>query len=138
MDLGLKGKTAIVTGGNRGIGRATAMELTAEGVRLCLAARTADTLDAVAAEVKEAGGDALPVAADLGGAAGCKQVVEACVSKFGGVDILINCAGGGMGGDILGISTDALDDAIVPKFYGYLRDRPSGVLIAEQHDDVRV
>ena len=121
MDFGLSGKTAIVTGGNRGIGRATALDLAAEGASVCLAARTAETLDAVAAEVEKAGGASLAVAADLGGAEGCRKVVEACVSKFGGVDILVNCAGAGMGGDILQLPVEVIDDAIGPKFYGYLR-----------------
>ena len=48
-------------------------------------------------------------------------MAEACVSKFGGVDISVNCAGAGMGGDILQLPVEVIDEAIGPKFYGYLR-----------------
>ncbi len=48
-------------------------------------------------------------------------MVGACVSKFGGVDFLVNCADGGMGGDVLQLPIEFINDAIGPKFYGYLR-----------------
>ena len=65
MDLGLKGKVAMITGASRGLGRAMAMALAAEGVRLSLCARGAEALEATAAELKGAGHQVIAEAADI-------------------------------------------------------------------------
>jgi NAD(P)-dependent dehydrogenase (short-subunit alcohol dehydrogenase family) len=93
MDLGLKGKVAIVTGGTQGIGRATALRLAAEGASVVLCARGRERLDAVAAQVRAAGGAVHAVAADVSVAADCERLVGEAVGAFGGVDILVNNAG---------------------------------------------
>jgi len=95
MDLGLRGRVAIVTGSSRGIGRAIAAALGAEGVRLTLNARGAEPLQAFAAELTSRGGDILAVAADVTTSAGCQQVFDTTLERFGQVDILINNVGGG-------------------------------------------
>ncbi|HLZ30116.1 MAG TPA: SDR family oxidoreductase [Chloroflexota bacterium] len=95
MDLGLRGRVAIVTGSSRGIGRAIAAALGAEGVRLTLNARGAEPLRAFAAELTSRGGDILAVAADVTTSAGCQQVFDTTLERFGQVDILINNVGGG-------------------------------------------
>lgn len=93
MELGLAGKVAIVTGASQGIGLATAQRLAAEGARVVLCARGQEGLDRAAAAVREAGGEALPVVADISRVEDCNRLVGAAVHAFGGVDILVNNAG---------------------------------------------
>ena len=121
MDLGLKGKRAIVTGGNRGIGRCCALELAREGARICITARNEKLLVKTLEEINESGGEGCSVAADLTALEGCEKVVHEAVGKLGGIDILVNCAGAAMGGDILELPTEFIDDALGLKSYSYLR-----------------
>ena len=65
MDFGLKGKRAIVTGGNRGIGRCCALALAREGARVCVTARSQGLLDEVVSEINGVGGEGYAVAVDL-------------------------------------------------------------------------
>jgi 3-oxoacyl-[acyl-carrier protein] reductase len=95
MDLGLRGKVAIVTGSSRGLGKAAASALIAEGANVVLNGRTQQTLDETAAELRAGGGTVEAVAADVSGEDGCATLVEQAVARFGRVDILINNAGGG-------------------------------------------
>ena len=121
MDLELKGKRTIVTGGNRGIGRCCALALAREGARVCITARSQERLDTVIDEISEAGGEAHAVAVDLTILESCQKVVSETVARFGGVDILVNCAGAARGGDILDLPTELIDDALSLKSYSYLR-----------------
>ena len=96
MDLGLKGKVAVITGASVGIGLAVAEGLAAEGANLVMAARGEERLAAEARRIAEAHGvAALPVACDVGTPDGCAALVAAAEAKFGGADILINNAGTG-------------------------------------------
>lgn len=95
MDLGLTGKVALVTGSSRGLGKAAASALAAEGARVIVNGRTQSTLDETADELRAAGGTVEAVAADVSTEAGCTQLVERATATFGQVDILINNAGGG-------------------------------------------
>lgn len=96
MDLGLRGKVAVVTGGTVGIGLAVAEGLAAEGVDVVLVGRDGARGAAEAARLGAAHGvHALAVAADVATAAGCAAVVEGVRASFGGADILINNAGTG-------------------------------------------
>jgi NAD(P)-dependent dehydrogenase (short-subunit alcohol dehydrogenase family) len=93
MDLELKGKAAIVTGGSRGIGKAVARELAREGVAVAVVARTAQALQASAAELEaETGGRVLAVPADTGSDDSVRRMVEEAASQLGRIDILVNCA----------------------------------------------
>ena len=121
MDLGLKGKIAIVTGGNRGIGRCSALALAHEGAHVCSVARNQELLDEVVGEINDAGGEGYSIAIDLTSLKSCQKVVAETVAEFGGVDILVNCAGAARGGDILGLSTELIDSALSLKSYSYLR-----------------
>jgi 3-oxoacyl-[acyl-carrier protein] reductase len=89
----LKDKAAIVTGASRGIGAATAKELAAHGVAVVLAARTADQVEAIAAEINDQGGQAEAVACDVSVYEDVAKAVARCQDAFGRLDILINNAG---------------------------------------------
>ena len=96
MDLGLRGKVAVITGGSVGIGLAVAEGLAAEGARVVLAARDAGRVEGEAARVASAHGvETLGVAGDVATAEGCAALVAAVAERFGGADILINNAGTG-------------------------------------------
>src|SRR3954454_22711961 len=99
MDLGLAGKRALVTGSSRGIGYAIAAGLVAEGARVALVARTATDVEAAAARLREGGGETVALTGDLTVGAEVERVVGAAAAAFGGLDILINNVGGGMGGN---------------------------------------
>ncbi len=93
MDLELAGKTAIVTGGSRGIGKAIAFELAREGVDVALVARDLPALQASAGEIAVATGRRVePVVADTADDAAVRAMVDTVVGAFGHVDILVNAA----------------------------------------------
>lgn len=94
MDLGLRGKVAIVTGGSRGIGKAIATSLAAEGCALVTCARGAEGLEAAVTELQETGADVLGLSLDLTDPASADQLVDAAMERFGRVDVLVNNVGG--------------------------------------------
>src|SRR5215469_4835490 len=122
MELGLEGKIAIVTGGSKGIGRATALALLNEGASVLICARgqqnLTETLTAAGQNVRERV-DA--VAADLMQAAAIKRVVARCIERFGRIDILVNNAGSARPGDFLQLTDAAWIDDWTLKFFGYVR-----------------
>jgi NAD(P)-dependent dehydrogenase (short-subunit alcohol dehydrogenase family) len=120
MELGLKGKRAIVTGGSSGIGRVCAVALAAEGVSVCAVGRDEGRLAAVAAELN-ARGEGFSVAADLSTADGCRRSVEVCAERFGGIDILINNAGNARQYPVLELPASLVEEALDLKLIGYLR-----------------
>lgn len=92
MNLELAGKVALVTGASRGIGRAIAEGLAAEGARLVIAARGAEALDDTQRALEETGAEVLAVPADVGEDASVKTLVEKARERFGRIDILISNA----------------------------------------------
>lgn len=94
MDLGLTNKTALVLGASSGLGAAIARTLAAEGCRVAVAARRADRLAALVAEIEAAGGQALALAWDLADLAQAEPNVAAVEARFGPVEILVNNTGG--------------------------------------------
>ena len=94
MELGLRGKVAVVTGASRGIGRAIAVGLAAEGCKVAIGARGEEALQAVAGEIRAAGGEALAVAGDLTLPGSAERLVARAVETFGGLDIVVNNLGG--------------------------------------------
>jgi 3-oxoacyl-[acyl-carrier protein] reductase len=96
MDLGLKDKVAVITGGSVGIGLAVARELAREGVHLALVARDQARLAERVKEIREEFGvQALGIAADVATAEGCTSVIAEVEREYGGCDLLINNAGTG-------------------------------------------
>jgi NAD(P)-dependent dehydrogenase (short-subunit alcohol dehydrogenase family) len=93
MDTSLMGQVALVTGGGRGIGRAIAHGLAAEGAAVVVTARSPDQLDETVSTIKAAGGLALAVPADITDVGAVNRVVESAEQSFGPVDLLINNAG---------------------------------------------
>ena len=122
MELGLKGKVAMVSGGSRGIGLAVARELAAEGVNLALGARPGPALEAAAGDInRETGVQVLPVGADLSTLSGVQTFIAAAKERFGKVDILINCAGAIRGGSILAKPDADWQEDWDLKLFGYVR-----------------
>ncbi len=89
----LQDKVAIVTGGSRGLGRAIALALAAAGADVAPVSRTLEDLEVVAAEVRELGRRALPVAADVTDVEQVRVMTERVCEAFGGIDVLVNSAG---------------------------------------------
>ena len=94
MDLELGGRSVIVTGASRGIGLAIAEGFAAEGARLTLCARGEETLRAVAERLTAQGVDVETVAGDITSEEDCRRLVSTAVERHGGVDVLVNNAGG--------------------------------------------
>lgn len=95
MDLGIAGRAAVVTGASQGIGLAIARALAAEGTSLVVCARGPEKLEKAAAELREAGSEAVAVIADVTDADTPDRLVEVCLERFGQLDILVNNAGKG-------------------------------------------
>lgn len=89
----LEGKVAIVTGGNSGVGAATAALFAREGAKVVISARRQAQLDEVAAEIREAGGEVLAVTADISKEEDANNLLAKALEAFGKVDILVNNAG---------------------------------------------
>lgn len=88
------GRVALVTGGGTGIGRATAVALAASGARVIVCGRRSEPLRATAAEIEDAGGDCLAIAADVREPAQVHRVLDAGLERFTAIDVLVNNAGG--------------------------------------------
>jgi 3-oxoacyl-[acyl-carrier protein] reductase len=99
MDLGLKDKVAIVTGGSRGIGRSIALGLAAEGCHVAICARGEEKLRETEAEIRAAGVRALAVSVDVTDGAALEAFVDQTARELGRVDALVNNAGGNVQGE---------------------------------------
>ncbi|MCX8277702.1 MAG: SDR family NAD(P)-dependent oxidoreductase [Dehalococcoidia bacterium] len=107
MDLGIKGKVALVTGGSRGLGRQSALALAAEGVNVAICARGEDTLKQTAKELKATGVNVGAYVADLGDESGADELIAKTEAELGPIDILVNNVGGSFGtSDLVNSSLD--------------------------------
>lgn len=93
IDLSLEGKTAVITGGSKGIGRAIAQTFAGAGARVVLAARGAEELDKAAREIESNGGRAIAIPTDVSDNEQVEALMAKAVEGFGSIDILVNNAG---------------------------------------------
>jgi NAD(P)-dependent dehydrogenase (short-subunit alcohol dehydrogenase family) len=116
MNLNLSGKTAIITGASRGIGKSIAQILYAEGMKLTLAARS--PLDEFSASLPTL---CLPLSIDMRHADSASRIVDATLEKFGALDLLVNNAGATKRGDFLSLTDEEWADGFALKFHGAMR-----------------
>ena len=116
----LAGTAALITGASSGIGAATARRLAAEGASVALVARRRDRLEALAAEIGQAGGTALVVEADITDRAQAEAAVQQAVERFGRLDILVNNAGLMLLGPVVGAEAEEWDRMIAINVQGLL------------------
>lgn len=123
MDLNLQGKVALVTGGSKGIGRQVALTFAQEGANVAICARNPDDLEKAKNQIREAVPtcNVYTISADLRNEGGAQKAIEAAVEHFGGVDILINCAGAAPGRLLTDIDDAQWNESLALKFLGYVR-----------------
>jgi 3-oxoacyl-[acyl-carrier protein] reductase len=121
MELGLDGKVAAVTGGTRGIGRATVLALAREGVRVAFCARDNEAVRLVEKEVAEEGGTCLPVQIDLADRSAADEFIARTVEAFGGLDILVAAAGVHKIKEFADLTDDEWDEMFEVNFFAPMR-----------------
>ena len=122
MNLGLEGKVAVITGASRGLGRAIALGLAAEGCRLVVCARGQEALEAVREEIAELHG--VPVLAkqtDLTASGESEALIRTAADHFGKVQLLVNNAGGNRRGKFADLSDQDWDDILTLNLKMHLR-----------------
>ena len=121
MELGLKGKVAVVTGGTQGIGRATALRFAQEGANVAICARNADRLEQTATELRKSGVEVLSMSADCSRAEDIERFIGGVIKKFGRLDVLVNNAGESMRGKFLEVDDAKWSSDIELKVFGAIR-----------------
>jgi len=116
MDLGLKDKKVLITGGSKGIGLACAKAFVAEGARVALVSRSRENLEAARKTLK----DCYTVAADLTDAAAAAAMVERVEKEFGALDVLVNCAGAAKRTDADDLTPAAWRAGMDAKYFSYI------------------
>ena len=148
MDLGLKGKVALVAASSKGLGKASALALAREGARVTICARTAEDLEAAAQEIRdETAAEVLAVPADLNTAEGIHTVVAATAERFGGVDVLVDNSGGPRTGRFADLTDDDWRQALeiltlnfvrfVREVLPHMRERHWGRIVGIQSSSVK-
>jgi len=121
MEQRLKGKVAIVTGANRGIGRAIAGRLAREGARVVLCARDEKLLKETEREIGAGGGSAAFIPADLRTPEAGARVADFAKTNYGQIDIVVNNAGATKRGDFLALTDADWQDGFALKFFAHTR-----------------
>lgn len=122
MDLGIKGRVAIVSGGSRGIGRETAREFLEAGVKVMTCSRHGEQAAQACRELSaQTGGDIRSIEADMTDPAQSLRLVEETVSAFGTVDILVNNAGEMYSGRFEALTEEGLQKQLDTKLFGWMR-----------------
>jgi short-subunit dehydrogenase len=128
-----RSRVVAITGASAGIGRATALRLAREGALIAICARRADRLDAVAADIVAAGGQALPIVADVTRGADMDALVARTVERFGRLDVMMCNAGFGIAGAIDDIAPDQMQKLMDINYTGtYLATRAALPLFRRQ------
>ena len=121
MDMGLTDKVALVTGASRGIGRACAEALAAEGAAVAMCARDPAILEEAAGAVRRAGGRVVAVSGDMTRVEDIDRFVDAAARELGRIDILVNVAGASAFGPFADLPDDVWAAAMELKYLGYVR-----------------
>lgn len=122
MDLGIRGRVAIVTGGSRGIGRETVRELLEAGVKVMTCSRDPQELEAGCRGLAErTGGEVRSIAADMTKADDTRKLVDTTLEAYGTVDILVNNAGTMYSGRFEELTEDGLQRQLDTKLFGWMR-----------------
>jgi len=133
MDLGLKGKVALVTGGSQGIGKGVAIKLAEEGAIVVIAARGQALLDEVATQIHRQGGQALAIAADVSKAEDCHRLIQQIQETFGRLDILVNNAGTSATGEFEAVTDQAWHDDFDLKLFAAIRLSRMAIPLMKTH-----
>jgi 3-oxoacyl-[acyl-carrier protein] reductase len=113
MDLGIKGRVALVAAASQGLGRAVAEELATEGASLVVCARGRERLDETCNSIRErTGAEILSVAGDLSNAGDVERIVSEGIARFGQIDILVTNTGGPPAGPFESLNRDSWDQAV--------------------------
>jgi 3-oxoacyl-[acyl-carrier protein] reductase len=121
VDLGIRGRRAIVTGGSKGIGLAVAREFVSEGVSVAICARTANEVDEAAAELRALGGTVYSQRADVTDAEQVSEFIVKAAGALGGVDILVNNAGAAHPGGFATLTDEAWQGDVDVKLFSQIR-----------------
>ena len=124
MDLGLSGKVAVITGSSRGLGLAAAEALAAEGAHVVLSARGEEGLARAESEVRAmatSGAEVVAVVADVSTDSGVRSIIDAAVTRFGGLDVLVNNVGLAKGGDLETTTDDDWHEALDQTLFSAIR-----------------
>lgn len=122
MEFGLKGKRAIVMAASRGLGYASALGLAREGCRLVICSRDKARIDAAADQIRKAtGAEVTALEADVSSASEAKRLVDAAVSAYGGLEIVVHNAGGPPAGETLAMSEDQWQKAFEQNLLSFTR-----------------
>ncbi len=117
MDLGIKGRVALITGASRGLGRAIALGCADEGMRVAICARNRDDLESSAAAIRARGAECLAIVADLFDGTQCHDVVDQTVARYGALDLLVNNASTSVGGTPVSV-IDINEAQLMERFRG--------------------
>ena len=120
MDLGLKGKNALITGGSQGIGFAIAKALAEEGCNVAIGARGREHLDKAVKELGTFGVKVVPVTVDFMTEQGCREFVDAATAALGGCDVLVNNVGGMVPGTLDSLTAEQWKEAIDRNLMSYI------------------
>ena len=138
MELGLKGKVAVVTGATEGIGRATALKLAQEGASVAICARRQEPLERTSAELRKSGAEVLAVSADMSKSADIARFMKAVIDRFGRIDILVNNAGTSIRGKFLELDDEKWSADLEMKVFGAIRCTRLAVPHMKKHGGGRI